>query len=328
MFRFSCLCRLRDSVSLVTKIRGCRHEDRAFDRSVVPSKASLPVIMSSEQDIRSYFETAKELTLKAGVLFKSGFEGQKTVQTKDNEWDLVTEYDKKIEELLTSGLKEKFPDHEFIGEESAAETKEPPVLTDKPTWIIDPIDGTVNFVNSFPFTCISVALSIRKDIVIGIIYNPLSSELYTAIKGQGAFLNDKLIRTTRVTELKKSLIEIELFSLQFPSRNRDIKMGRLEAFIKAARGVRYTGSATLSMAYVAKGALDCFQMDNLKAWDVAAGILLVCEAGGSIMDTKADQYDLMKPNTIAAATETLATEIKQLVLDTDLKILRKRLTKM
>nr|XP_003702627.1 PREDICTED: inositol monophosphatase 2-like [Megachile rotundata] len=284
--------------------------------------------MTTEQDIREYFETAKELTLQAGELFKSGFEGQKVVEAKEHEWDLVTDCDKKIEELLTKGLKEKYPDHEFMGEEHMAKTKEPLVLTDKPTWIMDPIDGTLNFINSYPFSCISVALSVRKEIVIGIIYDPLRSELFTAIKGHGAFLNDKRIKTTNVTELKKALIEFELFSLFIPTKNRDIKLGRLEALHRATRGIRFMGSATLSLAYVAKGALDSFQMDNLKPWDIAAGILLVREAGGSVIDTKAEQYDFMKPNTIAAANNTLAMEIKQLILDTDLKILRKRLTKM
>ncbi|XP_017790216.1 PREDICTED: inositol monophosphatase 2-like [Habropoda laboriosa] len=305
----------------MTEIRGYR----AFNHSVVPSKASESAIMSSELDIRNYIEFAKELTLKAGEIFKCGFEGEKIVETKDHEWDLVTDYDKKIENVLINGLKTKFPDHEFIGEES--HVKETPVLTDKPTWIIDPIDGTMNYVNSLPFTCISIGLAVCKELAAGIIYNPLTAELYTAIKGQGAFLNDKPISTTTVTELKKALIEIELFSLRIPSRNRDIRTGRLDALIHASRGVRVIGSAALSLAYVAKGALDSFHMDFLQPWDVAAGVLIVREAGGSVLDTKEEQYNFMKPNTIAAGNCTLATEIKELIINTDLKTMRKRLTR-
>ncbi|KAF3424164.1 hypothetical protein E2986_07152 [Frieseomelitta varia] len=249
----------------------------------------------------------------------------------------------------------------FIGEETVADTKETPVLTDKPTWIIDPIDGTINYINGNPNTCISVALAICKELVIGIIYNPIVSELYTAIKGQGAFLNDKPIKTTCNTELKKSVIEVELFSLRNRSRNRDIRLGRFEAYVNITRGIRFLGSAAMGLAYVARGAVDCFQMDPLQSWDVAAGVLIVREAGGTVIDTKGalvgytqcclifltnnevkisfefllirynfvteDEYNVMKPRTIAAANETLAMEIKQLIVDTDLKTMRKRLTK-
>ncbi|CAK9813469.1 Inositol monophosphatase 3 [Anthophora plagiata] len=307
----------------MTEIRGYR----AFNHSVVPSKASESVIMSNEIDIRNYIEFAKELTLKAGEIFKCGFEGQKIVEAKEHEWDLVTDYDKKIEKQLISGLKSKFPDHEIIGEEDTAEGKKEPVLTDKPTWIIDPIDGTLNFINSFPETCISIGLAICKELSGGIIYNPLSDEMYTAIKGQGAFLNGKPIHTSCVTELKKALIELEFFSLRFSSKNRDIILGRLDAVLHASRGIRHIGSAAMALAYVAKGALDSLHMDHLQPWDVAAGVLIVREAGGAVLDAKEERYDFMKPNTIAAANCTLAMEIKELINNTDLKTMRKRLTR-
>ncbi|XP_043263918.1 inositol monophosphatase 2-like [Colletes gigas] len=301
---------------------------RSFNRSVTRLKASASATMSSELDIKNYFEFAKELTLEAGEIFKCGFEGAKSVKFKDHEWDLVTDYDTKIEELFTKRLREKFPSHEFIGEETFAKTKEKPILTDKPTWIIDPIDGTTNFVNSFPHTCISVALSVYKEIVVGIIYNPLTEELYTAMKGKGAFLNGKPLKSSCVTELKEALIDLELFSLRFHAKNRDIRMGRFEAITSVARGVRYMGSAALSMAYIAKGALDCMQADGLQPWDAAAGLLLIREAGGTVVDTKVDEYDFMKPRTIAAGSDKLALQVKQLLIDTDLKTMRKRLTKV
>ncbi|XP_076632870.1 uncharacterized protein LOC143347528 [Colletes latitarsis] len=301
---------------------------RSFNRSVTRLKASASTTMSSEVDIKNYFEFAKELTLEAGEIFRCGFEGAKSVKFKDHEWDLVTDYDTKIEELFTKRLTEKFPSHEFIGEETFAKTKEKPTLTNKPTWIIDPIDGTTNFVNSFPHTCISVGLSVCKEIVVGIIYNPLTEELYTAMKGKGAFLNGKPLKSSCVAELKEALIDLELFSLGSHAKNRDIRMGRFEAITSVARGVRYMGSAALSMAYIAKGALDCMQVDGLQPWDVAAGLLLIREAGGTVLDTKVNEYDFMKPNTIAAGSDKLASQVKQLLIDTDLKTMRKRLTKV
>ncbi|XP_076223067.1 inositol monophosphatase 2-like [Nomia melanderi] len=131
----------------------------------------------------------------------------------------------------------------------------------------------------------------------------------------------------RKYELKKALIELELFSMRSLWKNRDIKLGRFEAILESTRGIRYMGSAALALAYVAKGALDCFQMDVLQPWDVAAGVLIIREAGGTVINTKGGEFDLMKPNVIATANEKLATELKQLIADTDLKTLRKRLTR-
>ncbi|XP_031370369.1 inositol monophosphatase 2-like [Apis dorsata] len=309
------------------KIRGSQQAICALNRSVVLSKVSGSAIMLSELDIKNYFEYAKELTLKAGEIFKYGFEGQKIIEFKNHELDLVTDYDKKIENLFVKNLKEKFPDHEFMAEETASNFKEKPILTDKPTWIIDPIDGTINFINSFPNTCISIALVIGKEIVIGIIYNPINSELYTAIKGQGAYLNDKPIKTSNVTEMKKSLVEIELYSLGFSSKNRDIRWGRFEAFINSVRGIRSMGSAALALAFVAKGALDCVHMDSLQPWDVAAAILIIREAGGTVIDIKEDKFNFMNGKIIAAGNDALAMEIKRLIIDTDLKTMRKRMTR-
>ncbi|XP_076289741.1 uncharacterized protein LOC143213603 [Lasioglossum baleicum] len=324
MFKFSHLCRLRGSLPSVIVIRESQLAGGVLNRSVVLPRASLT--MSSKQDIWNYFEFARDLTLKAGEIFKRGFEGEKNVTTKKSDWDLVTDYDKKIEELLFAGLKEKFPDHEFIGEESAAAGGSTQ-WTDKPTWIIDPIDGTVNYVNSFPHACISVGLTICKEIVVGIIYNPMANELYTAVKGGGAFLNGKPMKTSNVTELKKALVEIDVVFLRSTLKNRDIRMSRFEALIENSRGIRCLGSAALGLAYVAKGALDCFQMDGIYSWDVAAGVLLIREAGGSITSIKSNELDLMKPDVVAAASETLAMELKNLMVNADLKAMRKRLTR-
>lgn len=130
------------------------------------------------------------------------------VDTKSCDVDLVTETDQKIEKLLISGLSSEFPDHKFIGEESVADGGNC-TLTDDPTWIIDPIDGTMNFVHGFPHSCISIGLFSNKEPHVAIIYNPMLEQLFTAQTGKGAFLNDKQIRVSRQTELSKALLAVE-----------------------------------------------------------------------------------------------------------------------
>ncbi|XP_077267848.1 inositol monophosphatase 2-like isoform X2 [Temnothorax americanus] len=239
--------------------------------------------------------------------------------------DFVTEHDQKIEKILIDGLSREFPDHKIIAEETIG-TGEMPGLTDAPTWFIDPIDGTHNFIHLFPHFCISVGLTVRKELALGIIYNPSNSELYTAIKGKGAFLNGKPIHTSKVTELKKALVMLEPFVWKLELKDNSIQIPRMNALVEATHITRCIGSAALTLAYIARGVADCFFLDtHLRAWDVAAGTLILREAGGTVIDTKGGVYDIMKPNTIAASNETLAQEISKLIIDTDLKTQRKRL---
>ncbi|XP_035743383.1 inositol monophosphatase 3-like isoform X1 [Vespa mandarinia] len=313
---------LRNQISLLKKIR-TKQTSRISNRTVTLTKVSFSTIMANDQDISKYFEFAKNLTLEAGKLIKNVDDTEKVVETKWIEKDLVTNFDHKIEEFLINALNKEFPDHKFIGEETIG-LSILPELTDSPTWLIDPIDGTVNFVHSFSQYCISVGLAICKEIVLGIIYNPVNCELYTAKKGQGAFLNEKPIRVSKVTELKKSLLAFEVGSLRM-YKNRDIALGRFLALFEASQAIRNVGSAALSMAYVAKGVIDCFQMDGLQPWDVAAGMIIVSEAGGTLLDSKGGPFNLMKPNTVVASTTQLACEMTKLIVDTDLKTQRKRL---
>lgn len=281
--------------------------------------------MSSSLNVTKCFEFARELTLQAGKIFKCGFENKKIVESKEMEWDFVTDFDRKIEKMFIDGLSEEFPDHIIVAEEIVSVMGKVPEFTDAPTWFIDPIDGTHNFIHTFPQTCISVGMTVCKELVLGIIYNPLNSELYTAIKGEGAFLNGKPICTSKISELKNALQVIEPTYAKLTTKKKDIYLGRLEALLDVTQVTRSIGSAALSMAYVARGAVDCFHMDNLKVWDIAAGTLIVREAGGTVIDTKGGVYDIMKPNTVAAANETLAREMSKLIVDTDLKTQRKRL---
>ncbi|XP_033228032.1 inositol monophosphatase 1-like isoform X2 [Belonocnema kinseyi] len=240
--------------------------------------------MTSAQEINHCYDFALKLIIESAKVIRNAFQGGKLTDTKAGNWDLVTVYDKQVEQILITGLSNEFPDHKFIGEETVAETNFLPELTDTPTWIIDPIDGTTNFVHSFPHTCISVALAVNKKLEIGIVYNPLLEQLFTARRDRGAFLNGKRIESSKVEDLTQSLICIEA-SYATIENMRDTILGRLEAFVSIAHGIRTLGSAALTLCYVAMGAAEAYHSDNLYPWDVAAGVLMIREAGGSVIDT-------------------------------------------
>lgn len=148
---------------------------------------------------------------------------------------MVTAYDREVEEILIKKLKKQYPSHKFIGEEESSAKHRVSELTNDPTWIIDPIDGTANFVRQFPLSCVSIGLTINKEIVLGIIYNPFLKELYTAIKGQGAYLNGKQIWTSKQTNIEKSVFNYEL-SLARSENYRDLYLYRLTHLISVVQG--------------------------------------------------------------------------------------------
>ncbi|XP_043475395.1 inositol-phosphate phosphatase-like [Leptopilina heterotoma] len=280
--------------------------------------------MSEAKDIEEYFEIAKELTLKAGEVIKTAFNTEKSFQLKTRINDLITEYDKRVEDILIGELSKKFPNHKFIGEESVDEI---PELTNDPTWIIDPIDGTTNFVHSYPESCISLALTISKELVIGIIYNPVNGDLYTAQKNKGSFLNGNKIKTSSTTELTTSLVSTDPGLFHEGLKNRDLYVERLKAFATSTHGIRSNGSAALTLAYVARGIVDIYQMQLLKPWDVAAGTLILQEAGGVITDQKGQPFNIMQSQLglLATSNHQLHEKTIKLIIDTDLKTQRQRL---
>ncbi|XP_017892486.1 inositol monophosphatase ttx-7-like [Ceratina calcarata] len=180
-----------------------------------------------------YYEFVIKLVHDAAQILKTAINTTKTIDEKLGNWDLVTEYDRKIEAVLIDQLRTKFPDHRFIGEESTG--KELPELTDDPTWIIDPIDGTTNFIHAFPHTCIVVGLAIKKEMAIGIVYNPILEQLFTARKGRGAFLNNKPIRVSKIQDLSKSLVCLESGFIKIDYL-REKTIERLRTIVQEAQG--------------------------------------------------------------------------------------------
>ncbi|XP_078040032.1 inositol monophosphatase 1-like [Augochlora pura] len=272
--------------------------------------------MISNEELDLCYDFGLKLTAEAGEIIEDAIQGSKNIETKAGDWDLVTQYDKKVEEAVINSIIKKFPKHKFIGEETVSSTNSLPELTDEPTWIIDPIDGTTNFVHSFPFTCVSIALAVNKELQIGIVYNPVLKQLFTARKGRGAFLNGKSIKSSKVEQLENSLLCLEASYATIESI-RDIVLGRMEAFVSVAHGIRTMGSAALTLCYVAMGAAEAYHCDNLMPWDVAAGVLIIREAGGVVIDTSGGEFDVSLPKVVAAGNRNVAVELVKLIKKAD-----------
>lgn len=219
--------------------------------------------------------------------------------------DLVTSVDKAVEEDIIETIYKAYPHHAIIGEETGEHAGE------EFTWVIDPLDGTLNFVHGFPQFCVSIAVMYKDSIEHGVIYDPISQDLYSASRGRGAQLNERKIRVSERASLSGSLL-----SSSFPYRNRemsiDVHMDIFkECFVKCA-DIRRTGSAALNLAYIAAGRLDGYWESHLKPWDIAAGILLVKEAGGFVTDF-AGAYGYLESGKVIAATPKVHTELLKII---------------
>lgn len=230
---------------------------------------------------------AIEAAKTAGKLLKQHAGKAREIQLKEGESkNLVTEIDKKSEQQIISILKTHFPHHEILAEESGHQTGR----SSEYRWIIDPLDGTTNFTHGFPVFCVSIALEVRGNIVLGVIYDPNFDELFTAEKGKGAFLNGKQMRVSHLASLKKSLL-VTGFPYNI-TENPNFAVERFVKFLMNAQAVRRMGSAAIDLAYVAAGRYEGFWEVDLHPWDMAAGILLVTEAGGVVSTFTGDKFSI------------------------------------
>ncbi|KAM8708697.1 hypothetical protein ACLKA7_015633 [Drosophila subpalustris] len=267
----------------------------------------------SDSKLKEYHDVALDLVHKCGPILMKGFTEPKTdYKIKDEFWNFLTVYDKQIEDTLMEGLKAAFPESLFIGEEELTAANRQAELTDAPTWIIDPIDGTTNFIHRIPHCCISVGLAINKELVVGIIYNPPANEMFSAWKGHGAYLNGQRINSSKITTMNAAVIAHEI-SLINSSDTRDKNVKRIYKLGSKAAGTRSFGCAALSLCYVATGQCDAYHIDDLQPWDIAAGAVIVTEAGGCIYHTKGGKFNVMKPDLVCAATEELVKQVIDLI---------------
>jgi len=230
--------------------------------------------------------------------------GSLKIQTKTFN-DFVSEVDRSAEKVIIDTIRDAYPTHGFLGEETGKSNQQ-----SEDIWIIDPLDGTTNFLHNFPQYCVSIALQQKGVLTQAVIYDPVRNDLFTATKGRGAFLNDKRIRVTNRTKLQASLI-----STGFPFRDfthLDTYLAMLKDMIKNTTGIRRPGSAALDLAYVAAGFTDGFFEINLSTWDIAAGGLLVQEAGGIVGDFEGNESWLMTGNIVAANAKVFSQMLQVL----------------
>lgn len=228
-------------------------------------------------------KVAIEAALAGGKLIKGSINKDIDLWYKTSKRDIVTEIDINVEKVIYNRILQSFPQHSFLGEEGVVQESESYSGTlgnneeANYLWIVDPIDGTTNFIHNFPFYCTSIALAKKGDIKIAVIYAPFLDELFVAVKGKGATLNSKPI-----TVSNESLLSESLLSTSFP-RTKD-EFNSYLALNHEARNIRAPSSSALQLAYVAAGRLSGYWHSNLRVWDYAAGILLIQEAGGHVSD--------------------------------------------
>lgn len=232
----------------------------------------------------------------ATVIQRASFDVDRIVVTEKQHNDFVTDVDQAAEQAIVETLLKAYPDHAILAEESGASSN----LNDESefAWIIDPIDGTTNFMHGYPNYCVSIALSQRGVITQAVIYDPVRNDLFTATKGAGAFLNDKRIRVTKHDRVTNTLLASGYGA--GPKALADY-MKMYQVMAERCQAVRNDGSAALDLANVAAGRIDGFYEKGLKPWDIAAGSLLVTEAGG-IVGTFGGESDYLYKGDIIAAS--------------------------
>lgn len=274
-----------------------------------------PLVLSRIESARKMADPWQEcmdyavaLARQAGEVVREALKNEMNVMIKSSPADLVTATDQKVEKMLLSFIKEKYPSHSFIGEESVA-AGEKCVLTDNPTWIIDPIDGTTNFVHRFPFVAVSIGFVVNKKMEFGVVYSCVEDKMYTARKGRGAFCNGQKLQVSQQEDITKSLLVTELGSLRTPETVRIILSNMEKLLCIPIHGIRGVGTAAVNMCLVASGAADAYYEMGIHCWDMAGAGIIVTEAGGVLMDATGGPFDLMSRRIIAAGSKTLAERI-------------------
>ena len=240
----------------------------------------------------SYRDFAVEIALEAGRFLRGKFHEKHDIAYK-GEIDLVTEADRGAEALLIARIEKLFPAHGIMAEETRGSA-----LTKEHTWIIDPLDGTTNYTHQYPVFCVSIALQRDEDVILGVICNPMMEELFVVERGEGAFLNGRRLSVSATADLSRGLL-----ATGFPYDirvNPDNNINYFNTMAVRAQAIRRAGAAALDLAYVAAGRFDGFWELQLRPWDMAAGCLMVTEAGGKVTDLFGGPFNLYSPHVLAS----------------------------
>jgi myo-inositol-1(or 4)-monophosphatase len=252
-----------------------------------------------------YLQTAVEAA-HAGADVLRAWSGRFTVSEKSKA-NLVTEADRESQKVIYNIIKSQFPDHGFLGEEEGLDeqakwSEEAPGAR----WIVDPLDGTTNYVHGFPYYAVTIGLEIAGELVVGLVYDLTRDDMYTAVKGQGARCNERTIRVSNIRSLDQALVMASMPPAPTPD---DPALTRFLKVFSEAQSVQRTGSAALNLAYVACGRADGFWSTSLKPWDMAGGALLVTEAGGIVTDLYNKPFSQHQPTIACSPTASLHQEM-------------------
>jgi myo-inositol-1(or 4)-monophosphatase len=241
--------------------------------------------------MKQFLGAAVEIARQAGSILVPYFHRRVAVEYK-GDVDLVTEADRASEAFILGRLRAYFPDHAIVAEEGGGHEAASPYC-----WYVDPLDGTTNFAHGFPIFAVSIGLEYKSEVIVGVVYDPARDEMFAAEKGAGAFLNGEPIRVSRVERLEEALV-----TTGFPSKKRhqNPNIHYYHQMNMQTHGVRRPGSAALDLAYVAAGRMDGFWEFHLQPWDLAAGRLLVEEAGGLVTDSVGSSHRLDGPSIVAS----------------------------
>ena len=245
--------------------------------------------MTAEQ--KAFLTVAVEAAHAAGKIQQFYASSDLEIDTKSSETDLVTKADKLCEKKIREIILAAYPDHEILGEEGGSTGES------NHRWVVDPIDGTLNYAHGLPFYCVSIGLEIEGQLAIGVIFDSVKNELFTAVRGEGAFLNGAPIEVSKESELIRSML-VTGFAYQKETVHENVEIfGRVH---QKVRSVRRLGAAALDLCYIACGRLEGFWELKLSPWDVAAGVLIVREAGGTVTDGRGGHYSINERKLIAS----------------------------
>jgi myo-inositol-1(or 4)-monophosphatase len=248
----------------------------------------------ADGDLADYLDAGCEAARRAARVLE---EWRHRFETREKgRFDLVTDADLASQRTIRAYLRERFPDHGFLGEEEGA-SQGRPAPGGPPTWIVDPIDGTTNYVHDCPLYCISIGLQIAGELVVGVVFDPPRDEMFHAARGEGAWLNDRRLKTSRVERLDDALLATG-FPANPATQGRSLDWWRY--FSGRAQSLRRTGSTALNLAYVAAGRFDGYWAFDNHVWDVAGGVVLIREAGGLISNADGSEYDPYTADAVAS----------------------------
>ncbi|GJQ11373.1 hypothetical protein GpartN1_g3164.t1 [Galdieria partita] len=280
-------------------------------------------ICSDEQDYTMYLNTAMAIVEEAGNRLSEevSHKGSRPFRVKTTDADLVSATDISIQEYVFACLRESFPGHSFFGEENAGESENWRHLLDHGfVWVLDPVDGTTNWIHNFPFVCISLALVVEGIVQVAVVYDVYRKKLFHACRGKGAFCNDKVLNVSTVERLKEALVITEFGYVRDESGLSTILNVLHTLLLYGAHGIRQTGCGVLDLCLLASGQVDALYAgvggEGWKPWDYAAGYLIVKEAGGTICSLDNDEFHLCSASIVCACSSSLAFELRKVILQT------------